>query len=182
MRKAAALLALSLLAVCCRKKPAPPLDPADALYQSASGDLSFEIPKDWRALENQGGGQRVSFFGPSSGARPYSVSIGVYFYGPGSSFASIDDYARAQELSARESTPLKAFDLKGRPAREMTVSRLTPSLHDVKPPELRVDRYVFIPAGAGFYVLDYSAPKASENDQAPVFERVLQSLTLRPAK
>lgn len=173
-------LAFLMLMPACRRKPAPLLDPGDAVYQTASGDVRFEIPKDWRVLEKQGGGNVVTFFGPPAGAKPYSVSIGVYFYGPGSSFASIDDYARAQALSGREASPLKAFSWKGKPAQEMTVSRLAPSLHHIKPAEARVDRYVLIPAGAGFYALDYSAPKGSENDQSPVFERVLQSLQIAP--
>lgn len=178
MTRILAFAALLLLPAACRKKPAPLLDPGDALYQSASGDVRLEIPKGWRVMENQGGGQRVTFFGPPDGPKAYSVSIGVYFYGPGSSFASLEDYARAQALSGRESTPLKAFDWKGQAAQELTVSRMAPSLHRVKPAEARADRYVLIPSGGGFYALDYSAPKDSAAEQAPVFERVLQSLQI----
>ncbi len=180
--KKACLAALLLLGpAACRRAPRL-LSPQDALYETRDGSLRCEVPKDWRVLEDQGGAQRATFFGPPDGPRPYAFSIGAYFYGPGSPFATPQDWARAQALSAKDSTPLTSYSWKGRSAFEMTVERRVPVLHRTGPAVLRRDRAVVIPASGGFWALVYSAPQDEFAGQQAVFDRFLQSLELPGAR
>ncbi|TPW19890.1 MAG: hypothetical protein FD126_2236, partial [Elusimicrobia bacterium] len=66
-------LAVALLLTACSKDPGP----GKAVYSPKDGAFTLTAPADWRVAEDQGEGQRVSFFGPPGS---FSESIGVYRY------------------------------------------------------------------------------------------------------
>lgn len=168
---AAAAAALLLLGACRRP---PPKD--SALYVSRDGAVSARVPASWRVLEGLGGAQRATFLGPADGPRPYSQSIGVYFYGPGSAFASPQDYARGQRLEGARVVALQPLIWKGQAAYALTDTRLAARGLHSKRQERRREKTLLVSRGGGFYAVTYSAPQDAFAAGEPVFESFLQSL------
>ncbi len=173
--RALAAAAIAAFACGCRKSAAPT---GTALYASRDGSLSCRAPERWRVLESLGGAQRVTFVGPSDGPRPYSQSVGIYFYGPGSAFASPEDYARGQALAGGRTEPLEKTSWNGAQAYALTTSREAAAGLHTRKTETRVEKALLIPRRDGFYAVIYSSPKDSAPSGERVFTSVVQTLRL----
>lgn len=133
------LLAAALLLTACSKAPAP----GQAAYSPKDGSFSLSAPAEWRVAEDQGEGQRVSFFGPPGS---FSESIGVYFY-------------EATTLESYQAARPGAGPLASRPDGrfEFTASPFSPALHGRPPSQLAV-RHVLIPSGNALWALVHTRP------------------------
>lgn len=172
MRRPLAALLLAMAA--CGKPDSGPGGKSMTTYQDPKGLFSCQAPPDWRVLEDQGGAQRVSFFGPPAGPAPFSVSISIYYYPKsGSAFASPQDYAAAQALSGGTTTPLITRARKDGEAFGFTTSRESRKLHS-SGTELREELTVLIPAKNGFFALVHAAPRASTVETRPVFDGLVE--------
>lgn len=132
-------LAAVLLLSACSKGPGP----GKAGYSPKDGAFELTAPSDWRVAEDQGEGQRVSFFGPPGS---FSESIGVYRYE-----ATTPESYRAARPGAG---PLSARP-DGRV--EFSAALLSPALHGRPPAELAV-RHVLVPAGTALWALVHTRP------------------------
>lgn len=133
------VLAAALLLAACSKGPAP----GKAGYAPKDGSFELAAPADWRVAEDQGEGQRVSFFGPPGS---FSESIGVYFYE-----ATTPESYRAARSGAGplSSRPDGRF--------EFTAFPFSPALHG-RPPAALAVRHVLIPAGGSLWALVHTQP------------------------
>ena len=163
------LLAGALLAACSRE-PAPA--PGSARYAPADRGFALDAPADWRVAEASGGAHRATFYGPPGGAKPFSDSIAVYHYGPGSSFASPADFAAAKALSGRAAAPIKR-PLGGREALELTYEERLDGPHGPALSRARA-RAVLVPGKDGFLALVHTWPDGAA-PQAAVFEAAAAS-------
>lgn len=150
--------------------------PGMALYEEPNRLFTCAVPAAWRVLEGQGGAQRVSFYGPSNGPKPYSAEISVYHYPPGSAYASPEDYALAQRASGARASPLAERTWKGGKAYAFTTERMSPAGHGVLTPERRREETVLIASKSGLLALVHSAPAGREAETATVFSAFLESL------
>lgn len=164
------LVIAALLAAGCAKPAAPP--PGTAAYEAADRGFTCLGPSSWKVLERQGGGHEVSFYGPPAGPKPFSVSIAVYHYGPGTSFTTSQDYVAAQAALGRLA-PAREREVAGRKAVELRLEKSVPRAHPLTGLEPAAVRAVLVPAGKGFYALVSTAPPGAEQDE--VFELVLSS-------
>jgi hypothetical protein len=109
--------------------------------------------------------------------RPYSQSIGIYYYEPGGAFSSPEQYARAQKLEGADVGPLTDVSTPAGPGKQVTLTRRsTLRLHSGET-ELRRERIVLIPRRGGFYAVVYSSPDKDFASGEPVLAGVLASLT-----
>lgn len=154
-----------LEALACGEKPA---------YTDLRGSFSSQAPPSWRVLENQGGAQRVSFIGPSSGPGAFSTSLGVYFEPGGNDLAALRAYARRQALGGGESSPLIPRPWKGGRAYQFSLSREERLAHGPAL-ERRREAFVLIPVRSGFYVLVHSAPAGTFARAQPEFGALADS-------
>ena len=175
-----ALAACLCLSACSRKAASPPParqgeTPGMAIYQQPQRLFTCQAPPDWRVLEDQGGAQRVTFLGPTSGATPYSASISIYQYSKaGSAFDSPQAYALAQTTAGGKATPLKPRSWPGGEAFEFSQVRKGPHIGALKP-ESRSELTVFIPVRDGFFALVHSAPEGARERTATEFEALVGS-------
>lgn len=179
---AAASLAVALSLGGCMGKESSDQAPAKgdqktAIYQEPGGLFSCKAPAAWRVLEAQGGGQRVSFFGPPDGEKPFSASISVYYYGPGSAYAAPRDYAAAQAASGGSTRPPREVDLGGRKSLQFAAVRKRPVPHSTKVAEETEDTVV-IPLKSGFLAVVHAAATATYPRTEPAFRALLDSLRI----
>ncbi|MFH2204379.1 MAG: hypothetical protein ABIJ96_14775 [Elusimicrobiota bacterium] len=146
-----------------------------ALYRDPAGGFALRGPDSWRVLENQGGAQRVSFFGPAGGQQPFAAMISVYYYAKeGKGYARPQNFAAAKQVLALESTPLRKIKVNGAEALEFTVKRLGAAGHGRLPIPLD-ERSALVPTDQGFFAIVYSAPSVVSAESLPAFEQVLRS-------
>ena len=180
-RVLAVLAAALALGGCMGKEPsdlAPAKGgPKTAVYQEPGGLFSCEVPAAWRVLENQGGAQKVSFFGPPDGEKPFSASISFYYYGPGSNYAGPRDYAAAQAASGGASSPPIEKDLGGRKTLQWSSLRKRPVPHSTAITEETEDT-VLIPMKSGFLAVVHAAATAAHPKTEASFKALLASLRI----
>lgn len=166
------LLLLAFLAACSRESTPP----GTARYEPADQGFALTMPADWRVAEADGGAHRASFYGPAGGPRPFSDSIAVYHYGPGSSFASPADFAAAKTASSG-GAPAREREAGGRKAMELSYAEV---LHGPHPPATgrRRARAVLIPDGGGFWAVVHTWPESAAPQDAD-FEAALASFVPR---
>ncbi len=151
--------------------------PKTAVYQEPGGAFSCEIPAAWRVLETQGGAQKVSFFGPPDGEKPFSASISIYQFGPGSHYATPRDYAAAQAASGGASQAPQEADWNGRKTLRFSAVRKRPVPHSTKTTEEKEDT-VLIPLKSGFLAVVHAAAVSSHPRSEPVFRALLDNLRI----
>lgn len=171
MIKRAAWIALAGFLAACSRSDAPGQAQGDKPSMSGfqSKEFRCDAPAGWRVLESQGGAQRASFFGPPAGPAPFSSSIAVYFYGPGSNFGSPRDYWLAKAGTGPEGLLRES---QGR--QEFTKTTLLPPLHGKAAGPLR-EEFVLVPSSGGFYALVLSAPEKSAESSRPAFRALVDS-------
>lgn len=151
-----------------------------AVYEEPRNLFTCQVPADWRVMEHQGAGQRVSFFGPPSGPKPYSSSIAFYYYpNAGSDYKSPQDYFSAQLASGAQASPLLERTWKDRKTFEFSTTRAQPLMHAKKESEDLAEDTVLIPVKDGFVAVVHSAAADAHDRTEPVFRQVLDSLRLR---
>ena len=182
--KLLALAACVGLAACSRKEAGPAAAVKEgggmAVYEERERLFTCEVPAGWRVMEDQGGGQRVSFFGPPSGPKPYSSSIAFYYFPKaGSDYKSPQDYFSAQQASGSKTTPLEERSWKDRKVLEFTTKRRQPLMHAKKEFEDLAEETILIPVKDGFVAVVHSASADAHDKTEPVFRSVLDTLRLR---
>ncbi len=179
---ALAVLAAALaLGGCMGKEPSDPAPakggPKTAVYQEPGGLFSCEVPASWRVLENQGGAQKVSFFGPPDGEKPFSASISFYYYGPGSSYAGPRDYAAAQAASGGAAEPPREVEMGGRKTLRFGATRKRPVPHSTAITEETEDT-VLIPMKSGLLAVVHAASTTVYPKTEPAFRTLLDSIRI----
>lgn len=177
----AVLAAVLALGGCMGKEPSGETPSNErqktAVYQEPSGLFSCEVPASWRVLENQGGAQKVSFFGPPDGEKPFSASISFYYYGPGSNYATLRDYAAAQAATGGAEGTAREVELGGRKTIQFGATRSRPVPHSTKTTEER-EETVLVPFKSGFLAVVHAAATAVHPRTEPAFRDLLDSLKI----
>ena len=165
MKKHALLLAVLLAAACGRSSA--PGDPTD--YRAPDGSFSARLPSDWKVNDASGETRKAAFFGPPSGVKPFSQSMGVYFH------PSVDP-AAARAYLASEATVAAPFAPREIPVGagmglELVTSRTVQDVHSG--PQRVTRRLVEVVAQGGFYSLEHTWPTGTEPSTA--FDELLHS-------
>lgn len=159
-----------LLAAACGRAPAPGA-PTD--YRAPDGSFSARLPSDWKVDDAAGETRKAAFFGPPSGAKPYSELMGVYFH------AGADpEAARAYLASeAPTGTPFapRPVPVGAGTGLELVSSRTMPDVHSG--PQRVTTRLVEVAVPGGFYSLEHTWPEGARPSAA--FDELLR--TFKPA-
>jgi hypothetical protein len=132
----------------CAKDPGA----GKAGYEPRDASFSLAAPGDWRVAEDQGGAQRVSFYGPPGS---YAESIAVY------------RYERTTPEAYHAARAAGAAPLASRPdgRYEFLAKSVSPAMHGRAPEELTV-RHVLVPEGTSLWALVHTHPAAKEPSAA----------------
>lgn len=164
MSKLLAAAALLAAIACARPRPSD-----SVLYRGADGSFEARVPGDWRVQPGRGLTRKAAFFGPATGARPYSEMIRVALHERQTPKA----YQAAHDPG---SAPALEITVAGRPAWEYRTTRTLKSPHGA---DQRVAaRTVMIAAPAGLFVLEHSWPADAE--PTGPFAQLLDSFKPRP--
>jgi len=148
-------------------------NPDTAGYRDPGGLFQLAGPTAWRVMEKTGGAQRVSFFGPPSGPKPYNAMISIYHYGNAGDYRTPKDYMSARTLNALTATP-PVENAHGAGSLEFSSERASAPMHGLAAEKI-TERAVLIPGREGFFALIHSAPTADASQTRPAFEQILKS-------
>jgi hypothetical protein len=131
------------------------------------------LPGGWKVDDSKGENRKAAFFGPPTGAKPFSELIAVSWYAAGGRYQGIDDYIAAQAALGR-AEPSRPATVAGVAGVEISVASVFPDPHSG--PQPLVTRVVAVPAAGGFYALEHTRP--ADAPPSPAFDELLR--TFRP--
>lgn len=187
----------------CSRKPAPerakpPLDLAPPSmsavpsvgtyreYRDPNGLFSCQVPGAWtQDSDGATATPNVSFTlrqpAVAGGGAMDVFTLSIYYYAPGSAqFSSAGDFIRRNGPGApnAQAGPVESVSLRAGPAKRWDLTVEAPGgPENMEAPKLE-DTFVVLPAGKGFFVLDYTSPAESHSAHQAEFERLLDTFAL----
>ncbi len=147
-------------------------------YVGSGRKFSYQIPGDWKVLENKGEIQNVEFFGPLLGPHPFAASIVVNHYAS-SQYPTSRAYFNNESLTGDVVSPLSQKQVGERALEYFSIERRGHKIHSEKKENLTDESYL-VPSPGGFYVLSYICSKASCASNEPVFLGLVESFKPLP--